>query len=258
MNTSNRRIKIFEKLLKDKKVEVNKLAKTFDVTTMTIRRDLALLEKQGIITCSYGGAFLNEGVSNEPSFELKNSQSLDSKISIGYCASKYVNDGETIYLDCGTTIYNMARYLTNKKITIITNSWPLIELFKDNNKIELILAPGKFNKTSNGAISNITINFLNNIHVDKAFIATHGFDINRGPCNPSEIDNGIKQTALKVSEVSYLLFDHSKLNNACTYYFEDKNLVKNIIIDENIEQKNLNNLKRKYKVIIAQSIKKNI
>ena len=68
MNATNRRLAIFDKLLVEKKVIVTNLAEEFNVTPMTIRRDLSVLEKQGVITTYYGGASLNEGAASEPSF----------------------------------------------------------------------------------------------------------------------------------------------------------------------------------------------
>lgn len=259
METNDRRLKIFELLYINKKVSVNELANLFDVSNMTIRRDLSLMEKQGILTCVYGGAILNKGVSNEASFELKNNQSLENKVAIGYYASQLVDNSETIYLDCGTTIYNMARFLTNKKITVVTNSWPLIDLFKANEKVELIMAPGKYNTIDNGVASSLTINFLKGIHVDKAFISCQGFDLNKGPCNPNEIDNAVKETSLQIANENYLLIDHNKLNEKCTYYFEKPSRIQNVIIDENVSKAELNKIKNIIKnVKIAPSFKKNI
>jgi len=245
MSASNRRIKIFELLTENKKVEVNTLAKYFDCTTMTIRRDLALLEKQGVVTCYYGGAILNEGASSEPSFQLKNSQSLDAKIAIGYWASKQVNDGDTIYLDCGTTIYTMSRFLTNKKISVITNSWSVVEVLKNSPKIEIILAPGIYNRTSNGAVSAATVNFLKQHHVNKAFLSCQGFDINLGPSNPNEMDVEIKNTALAISDKTYLLVDHTKFKVNCTFYQSSLNEYFAIVCDEGLSKKDEQEFKNK-------------
>ena len=127
MNATNRRLAIFDKLLVEKKVIVTNLAEEFNVTPMTIRRDLSVLEKQGVITTYYGGASLNEGAASEPSFMLKNKNSLDEKIAIAYEASKLINEGDSIYIDCGTTCYNIGRFIKNKRITVMTNSIRFIE-----------------------------------------------------------------------------------------------------------------------------------
>ena len=71
MTTSQRRMRIFDIIQDNKSVEVNNLAKMFSVSTMTIRRDLAIFEKQGLITTNYGGAYLTQGTSMDASFSLK-------------------------------------------------------------------------------------------------------------------------------------------------------------------------------------------
>jgi len=119
MNATNRRLAIFDKLLNEKRVVVMNLAEEFNVTPMTIRRDLSVLEKQGVITTYYGGASLNEGAASEPSFMLKNKNAIDEKMAIAYEASKLINEGDSVYIDCGTTCYNIGRFLKNKKITVL-------------------------------------------------------------------------------------------------------------------------------------------
>ena len=82
MNTTQRRYEIYEKLKKDKIVQVNELAKVYAVSLMTIRRDLDMLENQGLATKSYGGATLNESISTEPAFEIKEGISQSDKKEI--------------------------------------------------------------------------------------------------------------------------------------------------------------------------------
>ena len=79
MTTSQRRMRIFDIIQDNKSVEVNNLAKMFSVSTMTIRRDLAIFEKQGLITTNYGGAYLNQGTSMDASFSLKSGQRIGTQ-----------------------------------------------------------------------------------------------------------------------------------------------------------------------------------
>lgn len=177
MKSTERRLKIFEIVKKSKFVDVNQLAEMFQVSSMTIRRDLAKLENQGVLTTSYGGATLNEGVSSEPSFGLKSGYSQEYKEQIAYEASLLVNDGDCIFIDCGTTTLELAKLIVNKEITVITNSWKVLSAIHDFSKVKVILAPGEYDPISEGALSSTTIHFLKNYLVDKAFISTQGVDI---------------------------------------------------------------------------------
>ena len=170
MKSTERRLKIFEIVKKSKFVDVNQLAEMFQVSSMTIRRDLAKLENQGVLTTSYGGATLNEGVSSEPSFGLKSGYSQEYKEQIAYEASLLVNDGDCIFIDCGTTTLELAKLIVNKEITVITNSWKVLSAIHDFSKVKVILAPGEYDPISEGALSSTTIHFLESYLGDKAFI----------------------------------------------------------------------------------------
>ena len=100
MNTTQRRYEIYATLKKDQTVQVNVLATKYNVSLMTIRRDLDILENQGLVTKSYGGATLNESISSELSFEIKEGISQNDKKKIAIYASTLIQDGDSIYLDC--------------------------------------------------------------------------------------------------------------------------------------------------------------
>lgn len=210
MRNGERLIKIFEIINAQKYVTVAELSEQFTVSAMTIRRDLAKLEAQGIITTNYGGATLNEGVSAEPSFGIKSGQSQEYKNQIAYEASFLVNDGDSIYIDCGTTAVELVKYITGKKITIITNSWRAISEIQDFSKVKVLLAPGEYDPISEGALSSATISFMQNYVIDKAFISTQGVDLEGGVTVPTDNDAQVKRAVMKASKYKILLADHTK------------------------------------------------
>lgn len=254
MTVSQRRIEIFNILQRDIAIEINELAKQFNVSTMTIRRDLLIFEKQGLVTLNYGGAYLNKGVSVEPNFSLKSAQVVEYKEAIAIEASKLINDGDSIIIDCGTTTLNIIKYIQNKKVTIITNSWPVISYLQGNSKIKLILAPGEYNEISGGTISSMTIEFYKNFFADKAFISTQGFSIEKGATVPS-IDNAlVKESILKAAKEKILLVDHTKFGNNYLIKHCDISQLDCIITDEKVEDYYLSMLKQQCKnVIVAKS-----
>lgn len=259
MNAGERRIKIFE-ILNDKKfVEVNQLAEEFNVTPMTIRRDLAKLVKQGIATLNYGGAVLNEGASVEPTFKLKSGKQADLKEEIAYEASLLINDGESIAIDCGTTTLMIAKYLGNKRITVLTNSWKVIQILHEFPKIQIILAPGIYDRVSEGAISASTINFYHNYNVDKAFISTQGFDIEKGASVPEEIDGKVKRSIFDSAQYKILLCDHTKIGYSYLSKFADLNEFDAIIMDKETDKDFIKKAKDKnLNVSVALSYQNNL
>ncbi|MEG0743998.1 MAG: DeoR/GlpR family DNA-binding transcription regulator [Erysipelotrichaceae bacterium] len=212
MQASERRMKIFEILQLHNNVEINELATEFQVTTMTIRRDLMLFESKGLVTTTYGGAYLNKGATIEPSFMLKTTQNKEDKSRIALKAAAYIKDGDFIIIDCGTTTYELVKYLTNKKLTVITNSLPVINYLKDYENITLIMAPGQYDDTSAGAIGSLTIHFYEQLKADKVFVSTQGLDVEYGLSVPGMIDRDVKKAILNAAKEKYLLVDHTKFN----------------------------------------------
>lgn len=103
--------------------------------------DLSFFEKQGIVKTTYGGAYLTRGASVEPGFQLQSIQMADDKHLIGQKAAEQVEDGDTIIIDCGTTPLALAHFIFDKKIMVITNSIPVVNLLKGRKNIKLIDPP---------------------------------------------------------------------------------------------------------------------
>jgi len=201
---------IYAILQQDKKVVVNELAETFGVTKMTIRRDLSFFEKQGIVKTTYGGAYLTSGASVEPSFQLKSGQMVDDKHLIGQKAAELVEDGDTIVIDCGTTPLALAQFLFDKKIMVITNSVPVINLLKGRKNITLMVAPGEYEDDTQGMISFSTADFFNNLHADKVFLSTQGINAQGELTVPKITDAHVKQALARAGRQKILLADKSK------------------------------------------------
>ncbi|ALR74837.1 DeoR/GlpR family DNA-binding transcription regulator [[Enterobacter] lignolyticus] len=201
---------IYAILQQDKKVVVNELAEKFGVTKMTIRRDLSFFEKQGIVKTTYGGAYLTSGASVEPSFQLKSGQMVDDKHLIGQKAAELVEDGDTIVIDCGTTLLAFAQFLFDKKIMVITNSVPVINLLKGRKNIKLMVAPGEYEDDTQGMISFSTADFFNNLHADKVFLSTQGINAQGELTVPKITDAHVKQALARAGRQKILLADKSK------------------------------------------------
>ena len=213
MNTTQRRYEIYEKLKKDKTVQVSELAKVYSVSLMTIRRDLDSLENQGLATKSYGGATLNESSSTEPSFEIKEGMSQSDKKEIAIYASTLIQDGDSIYLDCGTTCLELFKRIHHKKITIFTNFWKILQYVDRNTKAKIIMAPGVYNPVTQAALSESTIQFFQNYYIDKAFISVLGLDLDYGVSIPRMSDALVKKCEYQIRNNMEFVKNH---NNGST------------------------------------------
>jgi DeoR family fructose operon transcriptional repressor len=236
VNSAQRRMELFRILQNQITVEVNDLSERLGVSTMTIRRDLALFEKQGLVVTNYGGAYLlNNGAGIEPSFALKQGQMTEIKQFIAREAAELIGDGDTVVLDCGTTPLHILKFIQKKKITIITNSWPVVNFVQGNPKIKLILAPGEYNDITAGVISEMTIDFYRKFYADIVFISTQGFSLEHGATVPDMVDAYVKEAILKSAKKKVLMVDHSKIEKNYLVKHAETSDFDVIITDDQVE-----------------------
>jgi DeoR/GlpR family transcriptional regulator of sugar metabolism len=211
MNSTKRRMEIYQLLQQQESVEVSVLAEQFKVSAMTVRRDLELFQKQGLVTTSYGGAYLNRSAGIQPSFTLKQGHMADAKEQIAKTAAALIKDGDSIIIDCGTSTVAILKFIHKKKVTVITGAWSAVGYLHGNPKITLILTPGEYDELSAGTVSATTAEFVRNFHADLAFISTQGLDSDYGATVPTAVDAMVKRTLLEAGEKKVLLVDSSKI-----------------------------------------------
>lgn len=225
MNVTERRMSIFATLEEEGVADIKELAERFDVSTMTIRRDLRLFEQQGFVTMNYGGAYLNREAQNrEPSFAAKTSLQVTQKQAIGQLAAGTVHDGESIIIDCGTTPLQVLRHITARNVTVFTNSLPVANLVFERDDLEIIFVPGRYSKVSAGAIGDLAIEFYHTIHVDKAFLGGHACTVEDGVMQPTIEDATVKRAIMAAADDTYLVIDSTK--------FGERALAGNARLDE--------------------------
>lgn len=235
MNIAERRMELFEMLRDKGVVSLTDAAERFGVSSMTVRRDLQFFEKQGVVTTSYGNAYLNKDSSGaEPSFVAKSSAQLLEKQAIGKLAAEYVQDGDSIIIDCGTTALQVLKYVEAKRVTVITNSMPVSNLVAGNSKIKLIYAPGEYRDVSAGLLGDLTVDFFRSIHVKKAFLGAHGCSFADGVTEPTTEDVTAKRAIFSAAEETFLLVDSSKFGH--TYLMQNAKLsdFDHVITDEGL------------------------
>jgi DeoR/GlpR family transcriptional regulator of sugar metabolism len=210
MNTVARRKEIMKRLEMEGEVSVNVLAELFQVTSMTVRRDLAFFENQGLIKTNYGGAHLTDGIMSVPDYSSRSGTMMEDKKRISEKAISYLQEGDTIFLDTGTTIHQMAKNFPDIRATVITNSLTVLQLLGGNSKLKVIMAPGTYRKDTFGVLDSDTVLFLSKFHVKKSFLSALGCSKNGNIATMDEIDAKTKRVMWENCETSYLLIDHTK------------------------------------------------
>ena len=177
MSQTQRLESIRQKLLKAEKVSIEKLAHSFKVSGMTVRRDLDLLESRGEVVRTYGGAALAKRLSFEFAFRDKQNENQQQKRSIAQQAVKHVKDGQVIMLDTGTTTLQVARELIGKhKVTIITTSLAIVSELQFAGGIEVVLLGGFLRGGSPDIYGPLAEQNIERFSADIAFMGADAVD----------------------------------------------------------------------------------
>lgn len=207
-----RREKIKEILFEDKSVLVSDLAKQFSVTEETIRRDLKKFEQDGLLTRTYGGAFIQNGTENDVEYSLRISAFVDSKNIIAQKCLTVIKNGDSIFLDSSTTAYYIAKSIKHLRLTVLTNSILIINELTNLENIRLVAIGGHFNSRSMSFISKTTMDMLDMYYLDKVFISCRSLSIEDGIMDSTEILAELRQKVCTRSKNTYLIADYSKFN----------------------------------------------
>jgi DeoR/GlpR family transcriptional regulator of sugar metabolism len=181
MISNQRQQKIIHILEDQGEVTVADLVKEFNVSEMTIRRDLDILDNQGLLRRVHGGAVSHRGRSYEPPFLLRTTENLDCKQRIGAAAAALVQNGDSITLDVGTTTLEIARNLhTRQDLTVITPSLQIANELTKHPGIRLIVTGGILRTGELSLVGHLAERIFNEFFVDKLFLGAGAVDVALG------------------------------------------------------------------------------
>jgi DeoR family transcriptional regulator, fructose operon transcriptional repressor len=190
------------------------LAAVLHVSEATVRRDLAELAARGKLRRLHGGATLTGLVHREPLFRDKEGLHAEAKRAIAHAALALIDDGDTIYLDGGSTLLHLARLLDRKhQLVIVTNSLSAAAALMDTEH-RLILTGGEFRRLSRTLVGPLTAPLIQSLHVDKAFMGTIGFTLAGGMTTTDPNEAHTKELIMHRAGRVILLADSSKLGTA--------------------------------------------
>lgn len=210
-----RRFRIRELLSRERTVTASELIRTLGVTAATVRRDLSALEKEGVLVRSHGGAVSRTSSTNfQPSYEALGRNNRAEKLAIARETERLILDGETVFLEGSTSVYELARRLLHRnRLTIITNSPPILDEFQRSQHVSVISTGGELQKDVFYLSGVWAQRALAEIRVDKAVLGVSAIDPGYGISTASQAEAQIKKMILKSARVSIALADHGKFGN---------------------------------------------
>ena len=175
----------------------------------------------------------------EPDMSLRKVQNLEEKRRIAVAALGLVEDGDTIILDTGTTTYELARLLGEKRdLTVVTNDLPIALLLEDYESVRVVVVGGmirrKFHCTVASSFSGM--NALSDLTVDKAFMAANGFSLEKGASTPDLNHSETKKLMISIAARVILLFDSSKMGRNSFAIFAPPDKIDAMVTDSAREE----------------------
>lgn len=225
---------ILGSLEKEPVVKLQDLVDLTKTSESTIRRDLKKLEESEKLVRIHGGARRIYNVANEDMMEEKSVKNTDEKKRIAKFAVEMIRDGEMIYLDAGSTTYEMIPFLKNKQVTVITNEIPHASLLTDLN-IQTIQIGGRIKRHTKAVIGPEAQRQIQTYHFSKAFLGINGVDLEFGYTTPDMEEAVIKQLVMQNANRSFFLADSSKMNKVTfskVANLEDGNLISSRLSEE--------------------------
>ena len=232
-------------LLKTKeKLLVNELCELYGVSSATIRNDLNTLEKKGLLKRTHGGAISNLKIAFEETSVQKFNAFTDEKERIAERAESYVEDGDVIAIDTGTTTYALAKMLSGKQnITVVTADLRIAGLLENYKGISLVIAGGMVRKGFGCTVGAIANNTLMQMNVDKVFMATNSVGLDGSLGTPDLEQAQIKKSLIKMGKQVFLLCDSTKFTASSFANFGTLDEIDCIITDAGIDAEIISKIK---------------
>jgi DeoR family transcriptional regulator of aga operon len=238
-DTSSRRERIVALLREQGSVQIPALAEHFRVSTQTLRKDLNFLDGKGICTRSSGGAILRRGAPSpsEQAIEVKRTLFADEKARIGRLAAAMIKQGESVLLDSGTTTLQVARHIgPAASLVVVTNDVCIMNELLAREKVQLVFLGGALRRKNLSFYGTQTEQALENLHVEKLFLAADGFDIDKGITTHFEPEALLNRMMCRAASEIILVTDSSKFGRICLHRILEPQGITKIVTDAGIPE----------------------
>ena len=231
---------------------VAEMSSVLNVSPMTVRRDLHMLHEKQIVEVTHGGARFLALEQTEPHFDIRTHEHLAAKQAIGKRAAElFIEEGDVIGIDSGSTALEVARNLPDVPLTVVTQSLPVAALVAQNKLYQLIMLGGVLQSSSNYFYGSQAIATLQEVYINKLFLATSGLLIPEGLSSSYLSDAEIKQAMIKSSRNIILCMDSSKIGRVFLARFATLDVVDTLLIDSGISDESCEALQKHVQVIVV-------
>jgi len=236
MNIIERHKEILKILKEDGFVDVNDLSNRFNISAVTIRKDLKLLEEKNLLYRSHGRAIEINPYVSENHVNIKERINTDEKNAIARFAASLLNENEHIIIASGTSVIEFARHIKNiDGLTVVSASLNASLILSENSNIDLIQLGGQVRHSSSSVVGPSSEKMLSEFTFTKLFIGVDGIDIEYGLTTTNAMEASMNKVMMKVAQKTIVLADSSKFGRKGFGKICDLEEVDQIITDSKIE-----------------------
>jgi DeoR/GlpR family transcriptional regulator of sugar metabolism len=213
MSAADRHEQILEVLERDGRLSVSEFSARMDVSEMTLRRDLQVLEERGALARVHGGAVPVQSRSYEPPFAVRALRNAEAKRRIGEAAAALLQEGETVVLDAGTTVLEVARALRGRELRILAVNLRVAAVLVDEPGISLMVSGGAVRPGEQSFVGPLAERAFADLAFDTLVLAVGGVEPTIGITDYRLEDASLKRAALASARRCIVVADADKLGH---------------------------------------------
>lgn len=235
LNTIERRTEILNLLAAKGKVLVDELADNFQISTVTIRNDLNLLHKKGLLVRSHGGAIITNRITQELSIVQKQDENSSKKRAIGKYAAQFIHSDSSIIMDSGSTTEEIVRNISERSgLIVMTNGLNIAHELAGIESVEVMMTGGTLRKKSASFYGRLAEESLKKLRFKTLFLGVDGFDKQMGITTYFEPEASLNRVMCEVASEIIVVSDSSKFGRNSVHVVTDLSHIDKVITDENI------------------------
>jgi DeoR/GlpR family transcriptional regulator of sugar metabolism len=212
MFAAERRQRILEVMRTNGAASLRDLADAVQSSEVTVRRDLRVLEADGLLNRHHGGATLPGALTREPTYSQKAQVAAAEKVAIAELAASLVEDGDAIAIGAGTTTQFFAQQLVrHTELAVVTNSLLVAQALGSSPRIEVVLTGGTLRGSIHAMVGSAAERSLASLRVRRAFISGNGLTAERGLSTPNMQVASVDRALAATAEEIVVLADHTKI-----------------------------------------------
>lgn len=235
MKAALRQLKIQEFINSKEFIDLDTLGQNLEVSESTVRRDLIEMEKRGMLRRVHGGILSNSPKEDILDYRRNLTRMYEEKNRIGKAAAEIVEDGQTIILDGGSTVAEVARYLLGRSLQVITNSLPIAQIFANSQNVETTLTGGYLYPRLGVMLGPFCEQMLGTVSADLLIMGMGGITP-QGLSNSNTLIVGSEKKMIEVSQKIIVVADRSKFGRNAMVHLAPLETADLIVSDSHLTQ----------------------